>query len=173
MHPTVFVWVGMSMFSHWLLWALQLVSFTLIILCKNANMCSRYMKQTWEKSPFLGRLREKSGNPVHVSMCISGVVVVVLLFKWYCLDRKEEVELVWLFVWRYLTDTSPFLHPHTVTYIYTFPFTQLPSKTTAFSYCAISSSSREMKGSLKSISYNQVSQSEQTMMFSEYGNLAL
>lgn len=51
------------------------------------------MKQTWEKSPFLGRLRlEKStsGNPEYMSMCTSVVVLVVLLFKWYCLGEETK-----------------------------------------------------------------------------------
>lgn len=57
---------------------------------KYTDVYSRYMRQTWGKSPFLGRLRGKStsGNPEYMSMCTSGVVVVVLLFKWYCLDGR-------------------------------------------------------------------------------------
>lgn len=61
---------------------------------KHAHMYGRYMKQTWGKSPFLGRLRpvkSTSENPEYMSMCTSGVVVVVLLFKWYCLEETEEV----------------------------------------------------------------------------------
>lgn len=112
------------------------------------------MKQTWGKSPFLGRLRlEKStsGNPEYTSMCTSGVVVVVLLFKWYCLEGKDEglVSLVACLNATYpsKTDTCHFLRPHTVKEIYTL---QLPSTTPAFYYYAISRSSTEMKGALKS-----------------------
>lgn len=51
---------------------------------------------TWEKSPFLGRLKlEKStGRPQYMSMCTSVVVLVVLLFKWYCLTGKRSNSLV-------------------------------------------------------------------------------
>lgn len=49
--------------------------------------------QTCEKSPFLGRLRpEKSTpeNPEYMSMGTSVVVLVVLLFKWYCLEKNKK-----------------------------------------------------------------------------------
>lgn len=57
---------------------------------KNVNMYKTYMKQTWEKSPFLGRLRlekSRSENPGYTSMCTSVGVVVVLSLKWYCLEE--------------------------------------------------------------------------------------
>lgn len=52
-----------------------------------------HVAQTCEKSPFLGRLRpEKStpGNPEYMSMGTSVVVLVVLLLKWYCLEKKQS-----------------------------------------------------------------------------------
>ena len=62
----------------------------------HANTSQRLVKPTWEKSPFLGRLKlEKSTseNPEYMSMGTSGVVVVVLLFKWYCLKEREKLSL--------------------------------------------------------------------------------
>lgn len=59
------------------------------------------VKQTWERSPFLGRLRlDKSTpeNPEYMSMCTSVVVLVVLLFKWYCLKVERKSKL-YIYLW--------------------------------------------------------------------------
>lgn len=54
------------------------------------------VKQTWEKSPFLGKLRLDKSTPEYpeyMSMCTSVVALVVLLFKWYCLKGERESKL--------------------------------------------------------------------------------
>lgn len=56
------------------------------------------MEPTWEKSPFpfLGRPgKSMSENPGYMLMCISGMLVVVLLFKWYCLWTKKKKTFSW------------------------------------------------------------------------------
>lgn len=63
-------------------------------------MLATGMKLTWEKSPFLGRLKlEKSTRgTLYISIFTSVVGMVVLLFELYCLKGKEIVKLLQSFL---------------------------------------------------------------------------